>query len=304
MWFKQVHILKLTKPIPSSAQDLSERLAAVKFKPCLPSMATSLGWIPPIDEDEETSLVLAANNCLMLCLQIEEKILPASVVNHALKEQSKKIEANEGRKLRQKEKLNLKDEIIFTLLQRAFSRYSLVYAYIDSINNWLVINTTTPARVEQFVTLFKKTLGDIVEGIDIIKPSSLLTHWLQNKNYPTEFAIEKACVLKDPEQQNRMIRAQHQDLFASSIQSLLKDGCEVVQIALCWQDRLKFVIAEDFSLRSIQLAEEDLIEIQEALETKRQRLTADLVMMTQMYTELFKDLMSVFVAKKKLAEAG
>jgi len=302
MWFKQVQLLKLTVPVESSAPALAELLESLAFTPCLPMMPSSSGWVPPIDE-EGAPLALGVNGCIMICLQLEEKILPASVVNHAMKERVKQIEASESRKVRSKEKMNLKEDITHTLLTRAFSKYTRLYAYLDTRNGWLVINTVSPGKTELFVNMLKKSLGECVEAFDVVKPSAIITHWLKNKNYPQTISIEKSCVLRDPEKQNRVIRCQEQDLFDGSIQSLVKDGCEAIQMALCWYDRLNFVLADDFTLRSVRLADDDLIDTQDDLETKQQKFAADLVMMTELFTGLFNDLLGIFVKQNEAAAA-
>src|SRR5579883_388671 len=223
MWFKQVQLFQLTAPISSSAPALADKLAALEFKPCLPTMPTSMGWVSPIEE-EGAPLARGLNGCIMMCLQIEEKILPGSVVALELKEKVKQMELNEARRVRQKEKLSIKDEIVHTLLPRAFSKLTRIQAYIDTRHGWLVLNTTSPKKTELFISMFKKSLGDGIAAFEIVKPSSVITHWLKEQSNPSVFAIEKACVLQDPAQQNRVIRAQQQDLFAGSIQALVKDG--------------------------------------------------------------------------------
>src|SRR5436190_18962629 len=102
MWFKQIQLFQLAAPIQSSASSFAERLEPLAFKPCLPSMQNSIGWVPPIDEDDEV-LARGINGCIMMCLQIEEKILPASVIGQALKDKIKHIETNETRKVRKNE---------------------------------------------------------------------------------------------------------------------------------------------------------------------------------------------------------
>lgn len=309
MWFRQIQLFQLTSPIQSSPNALAKRLEPLLFKPCLPSMPSSVGWISPVDE-EEGALARGVNGCIMVCLQIEEKILPASVITQTLKEKIKEIELAEARKVRQKEKLSHKDEIIITLLPRAFSKFTRMYAYIDTRNGWLILNSISPAKTELFISLFKKSLGDIVEPIEVIKPSSIITQWLKSHQYPAAFSIEKACVLQDPNQQNRIIRCQQQDLFVESIQSLVKEGCEAIQIALCWYDKLNFVMADNFTLRSIHLAEEDIIEITDDIETKQQKFDSDLVMMSELLAGLIKDLLAVFqktqatTSETKLALTG
>lgn len=293
MWFKQVQLFQLTTPIQSSPNALAEKLEPLAFKPCLPSMPSSTGWVSPIDEDD-APLARGINGCIMICLQIEEKILPGTVVTQALKDKIKQIELSEARKMRQKEKQSFKDEVIHTLLPRAFSKFTRIYAYIDTRNGWLILNSISSSKSELFTSMFKKSLGDVIVPIDVIKPSTILTYWLKDKDYPSSFSIEKACVLQDPNQQNRMIRCQQQDLFVDSIQSLVKDGCEVIQMALCWHDRINFVVAEDFALRSIRLSDDDLADLKDEMETKQQKFDADFVMMTETFAGFLNDLLKVF----------
>ncbi len=296
MWFKQIQLFPLTEMVTIAPNKLAERLEPLAFRPCLPSMPSSMGWVAPVD-GEEAPLARGINGCIMICLQLEEKILPASVINDSLKEKVKQIELNEARRVRAKEKLMYKDEVVHTLLPRAFSKFSQIYAYIDTRNGWLILNNTSPAKTELFLSMFKKSLGEILGSFDIVKPSAIVTHWLKTQDFPAIFSIEKSCVLQDPNEQHRMIRCQQQDLFAPSIQSLVKDGCEAIQIALRWHDRLDFVLADDFTLRGIKLAEDDLAEINDGIETKQQKFDADLVMMSEMFAGLFADLLPIFQKK-------
>src|SRR5690348_11556416 len=151
MWFKQVQVFQLTSPIKYTAMGLHERLLPFAFAPCSPSMAQTSGWVSPVDEPD-APLSRGLNGCFMIQLQIEEKILPASVVNHALKEKLKQISAAEGRKLGKSEKARLKDETTHTLLLRAFSKYTQITAYIDTRHQWLVVNSASASRTETFLT--------------------------------------------------------------------------------------------------------------------------------------------------------
>lgn len=304
MWFKQIQIFHTHKQFNathSSPAALAEKLEPLAFNPCLPSMPSSMGWVSPTGE-EGAPLTRGINGCIMICLQIEDKILPASVVAQTLKDKIKQIELTEARKVRQKEKLSFKDEVIHTLLPRAFSKLTRINAYIDTRNNWLIVNTTSASKTELFISMFKKSFGDGVCAYETVKPSAIITQWLKNKDYPQSFSIEKSCVLQDPDQQNRVIRCQQQDLFAESIQSLVKDGCEAIQLALCWHDKVNFVMAEDFSLRSIRLADDDIAEIQDEMETREQKFDADFIMMTETYAGLINDLLSVFAKRKEIEQ--
>lgn len=299
MLFKQIQLFQLTDSIRRSFEELEKNLEDFAFRPCLPSMASSAGWVSPI-EGEETPLKRVINSCIMLCLQIEDKILPATVIRQELAKKIKQIETSENRKIRQKEKLNLKDEMIATLLPRAFTRLTRVYAYIDTKNNWLILGTANEKRGEEFLSLFKKSISENIHAFQFKKLSSTLTFWLKNQNYPSSFAIEKSCVLQDPNQQTRIIRCQQQDLFANSIQTLINDGCEVKHLAMNWQDRINFILsADNFSLRSIQYQDEIKQWNDMEAETKEHQFNADFYIMTETFSLLFKELLNGLMAEKQ-----
>ncbi len=111
-------------------------------------------------------------------------------------------------------------------------------------------------------------------------------------------------MLQDVDQQNRIIRCQHQDLFASSIQSLLKGGCEVKQLALSWQEQIYFVLADDFSLRSIRFQDEIKEQAKDMEpETQEQQFNADFFIMSTCLRELLAELLEVF-AKPVMQQLG
>ncbi len=299
MWFKQLQVYQLTDGLNIPLPTLLEKLEPLAFKPCFPSMPVSIGWVAPIDEID-SPLARSLNGCIMLCLQIEEKILPASVIRYELHEKIKAIELMEARKVYHKEKLSLKDEITLTLLPRAFSKYTKLYGYIDTRNQWLVLDTNNEKKAEQFISLFKKSVTDKVHPFDLKKLAPIITQWLRDQNYSTDFSIEKSCVLQDPNQQSRIIRCQHQDLFASSIQTLIKEGCEAKKLALSWQDRVNFVLTDAFSISNIKYQDEITSQAGDMeAETKQQQFDVDFLIMMETLALLLKDLFTLLTSPTK-----
>lgn len=296
MWFKQTQILQLSPALRFDTEALCDHLQPLTFTPCLPSLPFSCGFVPPL-EQEDAPLAHGVNGYMLLCLQLEEKILPATVVRQAVEEKAKEISALRDRKVSQKEKYALKDEIIQTLLPRAFSKMSRIYAYVDTKNNWLVLDTVSKPRAEKFLELLKKSLpATSMQPLIATKLTTALTRWLSHENYPETFTIEKSCVLSDPRKQSRVIRCQQQDLSANGIQWILKDGCEVTQLALSWREHVQFVLADDFSLRSIKFQDEVIAQAKELEpETKQQQFAADFFIMTEVLSALLKDLAESFI---------
>ena len=252
--------------------------------------------MPPVGEIEaEDPLVRDVGGNLMLCVQFEEKILPATVINQHVAARVKEIEHNEDRRVRQKEKLSIKDDITVTLMPRAFTKFSKVYAYIDTHNNWLVINTTSAAKYEKLMTLLQKAFHDDLDLksfiIEEIAPK--ITRSLVQDDCPTAFEVQKKAVFQDPNQENRIIRCQHQDLYAESMVALIKDGCRVKQLSLTWQDQVSFAITDESTFLSISY-EDELLESAKDIdsETKEQVFDANMMIMTKSLSHLIHNLTS------------
>lgn len=296
MWFKQAQIFQLITPIPYDANKLTEQLQTFIFTPCLPSFPFSYGWASPVEEDD-APLVHAVNGNMMLCLQFEEKILPSTVIRQELLKQVKQLELERGRRVSQKEKYNLKEELIQTLLPKAFTRLSRTYAYIDTKNNWLVIDSTSSAKVDKVLDLLKKSLTSLELKLVTTKLAATLTHWLMHENYPDSFNIEKSGVLMNPSNEGHVIRCQQQDLSADAIQQILKDGCEVKQMALSWNELINFVLADDFTLRNIKFQDKVIEQANEMEpETKRKQFEVDFLIMAETLSQLLRELYDLFFA--------
>jgi recombination associated protein RdgC len=294
MWFKQAQLFQLNDAFRYTPTALIEQLEELEFQECLPSMPYGAGWVSPVD-DEGAPLIQTMNDYIMICLQIEEKILPSIVIRQELAKKIKQIEASEDRKVSPKEKYALKDEITATLLPRAFSKLTRVYTYIDTKNRWLVLGTANAKKTEQFLSAFKKTFGDNIGAFQIKKLSAIMTSWLKHQNHSSSFSIEKSCVLQDANHESRVIRCKEQDLFESPIQSLIKDGCEIKQLALNWQDRIDFILLDDLSVQSIKFGDEIIEQVKEMeAGTKQQQFNADFLIMTETLDSLFKDLLDSF----------
>lgn len=295
MWFKHVTLYRFTKPLRMDQQTLSDALGPLSFSPCLPALPSSLGWVSPI-ENIDNQLVYGGKRFWMICLQFEDKILPASVIRQAVDEKVLEIEQKEARVVRGKEKKSLKDDIIQTLLPKAFTKKSRVYAYLDLDQQQLVINSNTPAKIERFVAFLKRAITHAdIKSFEIKKPAAVMTDWLKQNNFPVHFALGQSCVLQDPQQERRIIRCQHQDLLAQCIQDLIKDGCDITQLALHWKEHIQFSLCANFSLKNIKFEEAVLaVSNSDYTETEAQRFDADFVMMTEMLSQLLVDLLFEF----------
>ena len=302
MLIRQAQIFQLTG-LNKLLEDLEEKLEKLEFTPCTPLVPISVGWIPPLEEfsdkEESDCFMYKIDNYIILCLKIEEKILPNTVVQQELKDKIKQIELLENRKVSQKEKFILKVQIITKLLPKAFSKFTQIYIYIDLKKEQLILGTINTKKTAQFISLFKKILPEEIQPFDEVTAlSNIMTEWLESQDCPSAFSIEKNCVLQDPNNQMRMIRCQQQDLLSPNIQALVKDGYKIKQIALNWQDQIDFIVTNRLLLNSIRFTDQFLERVKEVDIEPKQQFDSNFLIMAEALSSLLEDLLEVIVTKQ------
>lgn len=294
MWFRNLQLFKFSEPFTTSVEELNQKLEEHKFLPCRSVDAQSVGFVPP-NGMKDGPMVYSANGFHLFCVQREDKIIPASVVKEMLDEKVAEIEQAQGRKVRKREKETLKEDIYHQLVMRAFSKSSKLYAYIDTIEGYLVVDAGSHSKAEEFTVLLRKALGSLkIEVPKIQTLTTILTDWLKNNEYPPEFTVNDRCILLDPKE-NGTIRCQRQNLFAEDIQSLIHEGRFVSELALSWSEQISFNLKDDFSVKSLKFLEGVQDQANDTFtETAADRFDANFVIMIETLRGFIKALLGAF----------
>lgn len=282
MWFKNMQIFQIEKNPNATAKTLEEELQQLPFRPCAKSLPVSFGWIPPIGE-EGSPLVYASQHYFLFCMQVEEKILPPVVIREQHAEKIKALEARQDRKLYRDEKLRLKDELYHTLLTRAFSKHQKVYAYLDTKAGFLVIDAASKPRIEQFLSLYSKTIASVpASSPDVGSPSGIMTHWLKNQRCPGGLTMAFNCALQSTENERATARFTYQDLLSDGIQRFLYQGAQVTQMTFIWRDQIQFTLKNNFSINGLKFLEGVQDQRQDVVsESAEERFATDFVIMSE-----------------------
>jgi len=296
MWFKNLQLYRFTKPFEHTAETLETALQQRTSRLCGPHEEMSHGWSSPLGRKGEM-LVHAANNFLMICATKEEKIIPASVVREYVNERVDKIEDTQARKVRKKERDNIRDDVMTELLPRALSRTLHTFAYIDLKEGWLVVDSASVKKAEEFTALLRKTIGSlpVVPPTTNESPHIVLTEWLTKNNHPAEFGVEDECELRAADAEGSIVRCKRQDLGSPEIQAHLKAGKQVAKMALNWRDRLTFVLDDSMAIKRVRFL--DVIQEQvDDVETEdeAQRFDVDFSIMTLELSLFIKQLFEAF----------
>ncbi len=258
MWFKNLQCYRLGQVFDLTPEAFEGRLRADEFRGCGRMDMLTQGWAPPLGRHGQ-QLVHAANGYIMICARKEETIIPAGVVKQLLDDRIAEVEASESREIYRREKMRMKEDIIVDLLPRALTRISHQYAYLDTRNNMIIVDSASAAKAETLIGQLRSTLGRFPATPVKVKQSlsGLMTRWLSGERLPDGLVLGDECELKHPDPEGGMVSCKHQDLAAGEIHSHIKNGKLAVKLALHWQERNSFVLYEDLSIKRLRF--EDII---------------------------------------------
>ena len=281
MWFKNLRVYQITEPLHLNIDQLDTALAEHKFTPCMGQDALKIGFTFPLHPSIK-SYSHQLEHLFVFALKRQEKVLPAAVINEELQPKIDALEAEKGRPLGRKEKQALKEEMIQTLLPRAFSRSTVTQAIYDAKNNWFIVNTSSASRAEDLLALLRKALGSLpaVPWIDSNQLSQSMQQWLSNQALPAGFSLGHDAELKAPDEEGAKVRFSNHLLTTEEVQSHLEDKL-VTKLQLVQPELLSLMICEDGSIKRLQF-EELLANKNDELgwEDLLLRLDADLLVMS------------------------
>ena len=256
MWFTNLYLYRLTKPLALSAEVLEQHLAADAFRECGSLQAQSMGWTPALDGDSQT-LVHAADGRMLIRLRVQERVLPAAAVKEEVELRAEAIEARSGQPLGRKARTELRDQVTREFLPRAFTRSTYLRAYLAPAEGWLVVDAATPRKAETLSELLRRSLGSLPVTPPRVQasPAAVMTRWLEGEAIPGEIELGDECELRDPAEEGGVVRCRRQDLGADEVRAHLKAGKQAVRLALEWDERLSFVLGEDLSIKRLRFAD-------------------------------------------------
>lgn len=292
LWFKNLMVYRLSRDITLTADAMERQLAEFTFTPCGSQDMAKTGWISPMGKSSD-ALTHIANGQIIICARKEEKMLPASVIKQNLEAKINKLEAEQARKLKKTEKDALKDEVLHSLLPRAFSRFNQTFVWIDTINNLIMLDCASAKKAEDTLALLRKSLGSLpVVPLSFEKPLELtLTEWVRSGDTPAGFALMDEAELKAMLEGGGVIRCKQQDLVCDEIANHIESGKVVTKLALDYQERVQFMLADDASIKRLKFAD-TLREQNDDIDKEDvgQRFDADFILMTAEITALLTNL--------------
>jgi recombination associated protein RdgC len=300
MFFKNIFVFAFTRPFTTTDLELNEAMQQHTFTPCGSTELRHFGWSESLGKG--SLLTTESNGNVLICARSEDKILPAPVIKDAVDLRIEQLESEQARTATKKEREQIKEDVIFELLPRAFSRIVDTHAYINTKENIIVVNTSSRGKAEDVLALLRKTLGTLpVTSISPeVAPDELMTNWVVDADCEdgvmgNNFTIGMEAHFNSIGDQSASAVVKNQDLSCVEVKAHLDAVQYVTKLALEFDESMSFILCDDLSIKRIKffdvLAEQnDDIDSDDV----QGKLTADFTLMSSTLNQLIYALHSEF----------
>lgn len=290
MWFRNLQIYRLTDDWSLDAGKLQEKLARHAFRGCAASDMQARGWVPP--RGNEGELLISAQKQLLICLGVEQKLLPASVIRQYAQERLVAIEEQQGFKPGRKQALEVREAVTAELLPRAFVKRRLTYAWIDPHGGWFVIDAASPAKADELIEHLRLSIGELPFRLlrTQLSPAAAMTDWLAAGEAPASFTIDRDCELRAPGEDRATVRYARHTLESAEIANHIAAGKAATRLALTWQDRISFILTEQMQVKRLAFLDILKEESERRTENADELFEADFTIMSGELSQLIPQL--------------
>ena len=286
--FKNILIYRLSREVNWDTAEVNAALSKFVFTPCGSQDMAKAGWTPILGDN----LTHEYQGFLLMQHKREEKILPSQVLKEELQKKILKLEEEQDRKLKKTEKDSLKDEVLHSLLPRAFTRKSLAKILIDRSNHLVFVEASSAKKAEDQLALLRKSLGSLpVIPFTPREPLEItMTEWFKN-GFPAGFTAGEDATLKGLLDNGGAVRCNKVDLQSDEIMSHIDAGKVATTVAINWMDRASFRVNDDMSIKALTFCD-DLYDQNDDIDREdvAQRFDADFVLFTGELSALFNAL--------------
>lgn len=294
IWFKNLHLFALHPAWDIGVSALEAALSAHPLLPCNAASMQSQGWLAP---SPDSGCVYTQAKNQLVTLGVQQKLLPAAVINQAAKQKALEIEQQQGFALGRKQMRDLKEHIADELRPRAFVREKSIKAWLDPVQHRFIVDSPTPKIAEDVASVLRADLGEFPATPLNTQTAvgAAMTTWLLAGRVSAEFALDQDCELVGGEQGAASIRYVRHELDGAEIRSLIKGGKTVSKLGLIWRERLSFVLTDQFAIKRLRFqAVDDDAGSDRSLsrEAKADEFDASVTLMTGELSQLLNDLLA------------
>lgn len=298
-FFKKLLIYRVTEAAEFDVSALQAAMATKPARKLADQEMKHFGFATPLpDVDGVESEVLAhqVDGAILISAVCNFRQVPGDAINAELKSRIAVIEREQERKVRGKERDQLKDLVIQHLLPRVLPKQKRITALILPAHNLILVNTVKAADAEDLLSTLREVLGTLpVRPLTTQhSPSVVMTGWLKDKRTaPENFYTLGDAVLTGLE--SGKAQFSDMDMAGEEVQMHLDAGMKVSNLAMAWGDKFSFRINDKLAIDKIKF--EDLI-MQEARqnagEEASQMFDASIAIMVGTFSKFITEVTNAF----------
>lgn len=290
MFFKNLTAYRLDADWLAQLPPLADTLAEHPLREITPMALECRGWSPTVREAADAELIT---------LLRDYRALPAGAVRRAANARIAEVEALQGYACNRKLRRQITDEVAARMTPQVPVQRAELQSIIDRRDGWLLVNTATASRADEFTLTLRNALGSLPAVPHTSNPgmASLMTRWLAGGTAPAGFAFDDECQLVSRDETKATVRYQRHDLERSDVVGHLRDGKLVQRLAMIWRESIAFVVDERMTLRRVRFLNEIQIAENRADCDAEQAELADLTLAVGMLREFLADLAGITGAR-------
>lgn len=273
---KNLTIFKTEKGWKPTVEQLSSKLS-------VPNQ-TGTGW----QVLRDGSPIIDINGQIMLVMEVQEKKVPSSVLKREIQLRLEKLAQSTGdvQVLRSSKMRKQTMETVYNELHaRAFVTSKLTKVWIDSVNGFMCVDSTSANKVDDVCGVLFRYCGQRYDFLQTEhNVGATMRKLLIGEVDSDYFHIGSSCEIHDPAQAGTSIIYKNEQLSSSELMTQLRHGRAVKKLSLEFDDKIRFVLHENFGISGLKIIEE--MKDAEEYESAEAKFDADFTIMAGMYSEL------------------
>lgn len=297
MWFKNLHVYRLPVGWAIDPADVNGKLSRRLLQRCGTFDMESRGWVYP---REAGQFLHGVNGQYLVALGVDQKLLPASVINQVAKEQAAELAEQQAHPVGRKQLREIKERVAEELLPKAFTRRYTIWAWIDPLHGWLVVDAAGKAKAEALIETLHKSLDDLPLGLLETQrsPSAAMTDWVAAGEAPAGFTIDQDLELRAAAEGNATVRYVRHSLDGKEIQDHIAAGKVATRLAMTWNDRISFVLDEELQIKRLAFLDILKEQAEGQAEAADEQFDIDFALMSGELAHLLADLVAALGGEK------
>jgi recombination associated protein RdgC len=292
VWFKNARVYKVAEDFNFDQVFAPQVEIFSTFQPCGQQQEKTLGFIEALPGGD--SLYYIDGDVVLMRIQEQTRIIPAQYVNKCVQARCEKIAANEDRSIGSKERQGIKDEVIFELRPKAFTKDSVYSVYFDRVNKRLVVDASSNKTSDDLVSFIRQCLGGLpclLLQSYAVPPTTRIDALMRgNMNMPG-FGYDYYAQFTGERSESRTIKG----AVNSKEYINFSDGMKLAKSGMTYEDKFSFVVDSNYSISRLVFAEKltEQVYASEDYETKTEQAAAAFIICYSAINELLNKLIEL-----------